>query len=200
MSEDQSFADLVRRVRAGDAAAAEQLVREYEPHIRRAVRVRLTDPRLRRLVDSIDICQSVMANFFARAAAGQLDLDTPRELVSLLVTMASNRLIDLHRRHSSLKADRRREVSVSQLSGGAIEGVAEVSSPSRQVAARELLEQVYTRLTPQERRLAEQRASGASWKELAALEGKSADAVRMQLQRAVERVMRELDELQLSDF
>src|SRR5262245_23610315 len=54
-----SFDELMRRVRAGDEQAAADLVRRYEPAIRRAVRVRLRDPQLRRLLDSIDICQSV---------------------------------------------------------------------------------------------------------------------------------------------
>jgi len=65
------IADLIARVRAGDQAAAAELVRDYEPHVRRAVRIQLRDPRLRSVFDSADICQSVMASFFARLALGQ---------------------------------------------------------------------------------------------------------------------------------
>jgi hypothetical protein len=36
-----------------------------DPAIRRVVRVRLQDRQLRRLLDSMDICQSVLGNFFA---------------------------------------------------------------------------------------------------------------------------------------
>ena len=57
MSEANAFRDLIARVRAGDAAAAAELVRLYEPAIRRAVRVRLVDARLERLLDSMDVCQ-----------------------------------------------------------------------------------------------------------------------------------------------
>jgi len=76
MVPETSFCDLVQRVRCGDGLAAEELVRAYEPEVRRAIRVRLTDARLRRLVDSVDICQSVLAGFFVRRlrpgpAAGQ---------------------------------------------------------------------------------------------------------------------------------
>src|SRR5207253_5181912 len=78
------FRDLIRRVRAGDEAAAAELVQHYEPYIRRAVRVRLVDPRLKRLVDSVDVCQSVLASFFVRAALGQYDLETPEQLLKLL--------------------------------------------------------------------------------------------------------------------
>ena len=57
MLTDAQFAELMARTRSGDQDAAQQLVREYEPEIRRAARLRLTDPKLRRIVDSIDICQ-----------------------------------------------------------------------------------------------------------------------------------------------
>jgi hypothetical protein len=56
---DSGFSDFIRRVRRGDERAAEELVERYGPAIRRVVRVRLRDPRLQRLMDSGDICQSV---------------------------------------------------------------------------------------------------------------------------------------------
>src|SRR5215213_9339327 len=80
MAETTSFAEFVRRIRAGDAQAAEELVRQYETTIRREVRMRLREPQLRRLVDTMDICQSVLASFFVRTASGQYDLDDPRQL------------------------------------------------------------------------------------------------------------------------
>ena len=72
MSEGASFGELIGRVRAGDALAAAEVVRRYEPALRRAVRARLRrDPRLCRLLDSVDVSQSVLASFFVRAALGQ---------------------------------------------------------------------------------------------------------------------------------
>jgi len=49
-SEDVAFRDLVGRVRAGDEAAATQLVREYEPVIRRVVRIQLREATARGLL------------------------------------------------------------------------------------------------------------------------------------------------------
>src|SRR5438309_2196398 len=92
MSAPDSFDDLIRRVRAGDQAAAAELVRRYEPAICRAVRFRLADSRLVRLLDSMDICQSVLASFFVIAAAGQYDITQPEQLLKLLVAMARNKL------------------------------------------------------------------------------------------------------------
>ena len=77
MAETTTFEELIRRVRAWDQDAATELVRRYEPAIRRAVRFRLADARLGGLFDSMDICQSVLGSFFVRAAWGQYDLETP---------------------------------------------------------------------------------------------------------------------------
>src|SRR5262245_45889683 len=108
MTKDPSFQDLLRRVRQRDGQAAAELVRRYEPTIRLAVRVRLTDPRLRRLLDSVDICQSILANFFVRAAAGQFDLERSEQLVKLLVTMARNHLVNHALKHRAARHDQRR--------------------------------------------------------------------------------------------
>jgi hypothetical protein len=67
MAEEPTFRELIRRVRAGEEQASAKLVRRYEP----AIRVRLRGPHLRRLLDSMDAGQSVLLNFFVRAAAGQ---------------------------------------------------------------------------------------------------------------------------------
>lgn len=108
MPEDEPFRDLICRVRAGDEQAAYELVRRYEPAIRAAVRVRLSDPGLRRVLDSMDVCQSVFLNFFMRAASGQFELETPEHLLRLLVTMARNKLTNLARKQRAARRDQRR--------------------------------------------------------------------------------------------
>jgi len=92
MADDPTFRDLILRVRSGDEQAAADLVRRYEPTIRRTVRVRLRNLRLRRVLDSMDVCQSVLLNFFVRVAAGQFELDTPNQLLKLLATMARHKV------------------------------------------------------------------------------------------------------------
>jgi hypothetical protein len=65
--EQDAYAEFIRRIRSGDQDAAAELVRLYEPEIRLEVRtwLRLRDPRLRRVFDSMDICQSVTPSPFA---------------------------------------------------------------------------------------------------------------------------------------
>jgi RNA polymerase sigma-70 factor (ECF subfamily) len=190
--DDESFRDLIRRVRAGDEQAAAELVRQYEPEIRREVRVRLTDPALRRVVDSVDICQSVLGNFFARAALGQFDLGEPRQLLGLLVTMARNRLTDWARRQSAERRDQGRELSLDGAVTRGQEPCAVDPSPSQVVAGKELLEQVRVRMTDEERRIAERRVAGYDWAQIAAEIGGTPEALRKRLARAFDRVAGEL--------
>src|SRR5262249_2264696 len=91
MLEPSAFHELIRRRGAAARAAAGEWVGQYEPAIRRSVRLRLADAGLRRLLDSTDICQAVFLSFFVRTASGQYELETPEQLQQLLVKMARNK-------------------------------------------------------------------------------------------------------------
>ncbi len=142
MADDLSFRDLIVRVRRGDEQAATELVRRYEPAIRRAVRFRLTDVRLRRTCDSMDVCQSVLLSFFVRAASGQYDLDTPEQLLRLLTTMARNKLLNQARDHHAACRDNR--LVTDDIADHDVPTAA--PDPSQQVEARELLQEIHRRL------------------------------------------------------
>jgi DNA-directed RNA polymerase specialized sigma24 family protein len=66
------------------------------------------------------------------------------------------------------------------------------AGPSRQIEARELLEEARSRLSVDERRLFDRRAQGASWAEIAAELGGSPDALRIRLARGAARVGKQL--------
>ena len=110
-------------------------MRSYEPAIRRAARVRLTDSRLRRLFDSMDISQSVFASFFVRAALGQYELDRPEQLLRLLVNMSRKKLVDQARHEGAARRDFRR-LDQDPLPR---QFVATLPDPSQQAATKELL-------------------------------------------------------------
>ncbi len=188
MSPEPSFSDLIGRVRAEDEAAAAELVRRYEPAIRRSARLRL-DPRLRRVCDSMDLCQAVLGSFFVRVAGGQFELDSPEQLLKLLATMVRNKLSKLARYE---KADRRDQRRVAAGSAEEHEIAGGEATPSRHVSAREMLEEVQRRLSAEERRLLELRQQGLDWAAIAVEVGGSPEARRKQLARAVERVAEEL--------
>jgi RNA polymerase sigma-70 factor (ECF subfamily) len=188
VSDDSSFHRFIRRIRAGDARAAEELVRQYEPVIRRQVRYAMTDPRLGRLFDSVDICQTVLASFFFRATLGQYDLDSPESLLKLLTTMTRRKVALKARRYRSRPADRQR------VEGGGLEGqAAREPSPSEQIARRDLAQEVRRRLSAEEQQLATLRIDeGQAWPDIAARLGGTAEARRKQWERAVERLAGEL--------
>ncbi len=189
MGEETAFPELLRRVRAGDQDAAVELVSRYESAIRRAVRIKLMDSQLRGALESMDICQSVMGSFFYRAALGQYEMEKPEDLVRLLVTMARNKLADQVRRETAKRRGRgkTRRIDLAEIDPPGTDPTA-----SRVAAARELLEAAWTRLTPEERWIAEQRAAGRAWAELAAETGSTPEAVRKKHARAVDRVSNEL--------
>jgi RNA polymerase sigma factor (sigma-70 family) len=193
MEEGSAFLDLIHRVRDGDPQAAVELVRCYEPAVRRVVRLQLRDRRLRRVFDSLDVCQAVLASFFIRAAAGQFDLDHPGQLLRLLIIMARNKFATLAR-HSYVL---RRDVSPEIVAKESKSWVAPGPGPYEQAASRDLLREVFARLSAEERLLANRRADRREWTQIAAELGGSPEALRKKLARALNRVSLQmgLDEL-----
>jgi RNA polymerase sigma-70 factor (ECF subfamily) len=190
MTDASHFEKLVRRIRAGDQAAAAELIAQYEPLIRREVRLHLEDRRLYRLFDSMDVCQSVLGSFFLRAAAGQYDLEKPDQIVRLLITMTRNKLASAARQHHRQRRDQRR------VSGDGQDHLAGVASPDPRpdsaVASEELLRRFREELNDEERKLVDLRRDGKSWADVAEELGGTPGGRRMQLSRAVERVVRTL--------
>ena len=189
MSEETPFADLIGRVRAGDGAAAAELVRRYEPAVRRTIRARLRDSRLRRRLDSLDVCQSVLASFFVRAALGRWELDRPEQLLQLLAVLVKHKLLNEVEKHQAGRRDYRR-VEAAPIEERDFRSPE--STPSRQVAARELLAEALRRLSPDERQLLDWREQGRPWADIAGDLGGSPEALRKRLQRALDRVADEL--------
>jgi RNA polymerase sigma-70 factor (ECF subfamily) len=185
-SETEDYLEFIRRVRAGDEQAAADLVRRYEPEIRLEIRVwlRLRDPRLRRIFDSMDICQSVLASFFVRAAVGDFDLDEPGQLIRLLVGMARNKLSEHVKYYQRGRRDVRRTSGLEPEVGPAATG----ETPSEVAVGRELLQKFRAGLSEEENRVADLRARGLDWAAVAAELGGTPEGRRKQLARAVERV------------
>jgi RNA polymerase sigma factor (sigma-70 family) len=199
MSSDGSLRDLLARIRAGDSDAATALVRQYEPELRRYIRYRLSDLRLRRFVDSLDVAQSVFARFFVSLAEGRIDLVHPQQLFKLLFTIATNRLRDQFR---WMRRGKRAHALAEGPPEETLDAVADQEpDPSQQVAEDELVQLFQQRLSDTERTLLAGRMAGRSWQELAAesphspasnVAPRSPEALRKQLARAIDRVAHEL--------
>lgn len=184
MSVEESFVNLIRRACDRDEAAAAELVSRFEPELRRVIRFQLTDPGLRRLLDSLDVCQSVLAAFFAQLYDGELKLTQPRQLAGLLALMARHKVIDRARQYRSV---RRGGGKVH----GAPDGLGELTpdetpGPDELVADRDLLEAVRCRLTPSDQEVLDRWLVGQEWPEIARQLGGSPEALRKRLSRAID--------------
>jgi len=184
----RDFRGLLQRVREGDPGAAEELVRHYEPEIRRFIRFRLTDPRLRRLIDSVDISQSVLARFFSGLASDQFDVRDPRQLMKLLTVMAQNRLLDHVRRQRTA-----RRGSGAAADGREPDDLADsIDDPRDIVERRDLYDAIRWELNDDDRGLLDERLAGSEWSDLARERGASAEGLRKRLSRAVDVAARRL--------
>src|SRR5262245_34856544 len=185
-----TFRHLLRQVRDGDHDAAATLVHEFEPALQREARLLLTDERLRPLLATSDICQSAFAFFFLRYQAGQFDLESPEQMFGLLAALARNRLRVHRRRQQAGKRDQRLLIDEG---GQALAMVVDPRpGPGTVVEQRDLMERLMRRLPPEVRSLAQQRGLGRSWPEIAAQAGASPEALRKQLDRALDRAVHDL--------
>jgi RNA polymerase sigma-70 factor (ECF subfamily) len=197
MTSRSDISSLIARVRSGDQEAVAELVRDYEPYVRRAIRIQLRDPRLRSTLDTADICQSVLASFFARLALGQYDLDQPGHLAALLARMARTKVATRARRAEITRRDRQGQAAHTR---ALIAVPASGPDPSQIAAGRDLLEQFQLRLKADELALSDRRAEGQSWAEIASELGSTPEALRKKLGRALDRVASELGLDDSADF
>jgi RNA polymerase sigma factor (sigma-70 family) len=193
---DTPLPELFARIRSGDSDAVAEVIRRFEYQVRIAIRARLTDPRVRRIVDTADVCQSAMASFFARAALGQYDPRDPADLSKLLAQIARNKATSVHRYHTRQRRDARRADAGGDSVFDRIPGT---PSAARIAANRELLEQVRSKLTAEEQDIAERRASGHSWQDIAEQMGGTPESRRKQYSRAVKQMIEDLG-LETQDF
>ena len=184
-----SFSSFIAKIRVGDEGAAREMVDQFEQIIRCEVRLRLDDFRLRRIFDSMDISQSVLKSFFMRARSGHFEIESTEQLVGLLTQMTRNKLATEVRTQRAGRRDFR------LMAATPVEDIAVVStspSPDRQSLDRDLLASVRRRFTEEECRIADLRAEGWEWPEIASQLGGSPGGRRMQLTRAVNRVATDL--------
>jgi RNA polymerase sigma-70 factor (ECF subfamily) len=90
MPAEDSFADVMDRLRAGDAGAAAQVVRRFTRRLVALARAQL-DSRLRQKVDPEDVLQSVYKSFFLRCEQGRLSLGGWDGLWALLALITARK-------------------------------------------------------------------------------------------------------------
>jgi RNA polymerase sigma factor (sigma-70 family) len=202
MTTPASFEELIRRLRGEEGPAREELLRGFEPAIRRVAR-RLLQRRLRPLLSTADVVQSVLRSFLADVAAGKFAEDDPNRpgegaerLEKLLKQMARNKVADYARRQ---QADKRGGKMAN--AGPVVDELAECGRPSPEQEAlrkeeaeqaRLLARQVLEALSPEENLLWLLKEQGRGWAAIAAEVGGTAEGCRKKLERGLGRAARRL--------
>ena len=191
MDTEDNFVDLIARIQNGDMTAELVFFTRYEAAVRRAARVRFMHSRLRRLMDSEDVRQSVMRSFFMRLRSGDLEIRSPGELVSLLLTMTTHKVADQVRRLAAVK--RGGHVEIEELGDSEEKFQKEDDSdPETDVAHQEIQQLVNDCLSPEEKRIIELRKEGFDWPAIAEQTGTTPEAIRKRHERTIRRLSSEL--------
>ena len=186
---------LMQGIKQGNQTAAEDFFRQYEPEVRRFIRFRLTDTRLRRLFDSMDVCQSVMGRFFNQVRAGRISVEHPLQLIKLLTTMARNSLLD-HAR----KAKVRNRISGHDADPDLMPHLKDPGiTMVDQIEQADLVSLIRKKLRPDEQLALDKWMLGHGWDALSMEFNCEPDAIRKKLTRAIDRATKELGLLEDSN-
>jgi DNA-directed RNA polymerase specialized sigma24 family protein len=179
-AEVQEFFD---RLRSGDQDEVERLLRRLEPSLRRVIRMRLVDDRLRRVVDTSDVFQSLMKDFLSQ----QRRDGSPREISAGLYAYLAAAV------HHKVRTRERKERRKVPLSAESLDVAATQPAVDRQIENREFVETVRNKLDDDLRRLFDLNSEGFTWKEIAERVGGNPDALRMKLRRQLANILIELE-------
>jgi RNA polymerase sigma factor (sigma-70 family) len=190
--DDPDFAGLLARARAGDAAAAETLLRAFEPEVRTMVRVRL--PRaLRAQFDSMDFVQAVWTSVVAGEGWAGGEFSSARHFLGFLAGVARNKVLAEYRRRTrTRKYELGREEPLYVRRGGRDQPravVAHDATPSEHAQAEDRLLQLVAGRPRVEAAVVALRRQGLSFAEVGARLGVHERSVR----RIVEDLWRRLE-------
>jgi DNA-directed RNA polymerase specialized sigma24 family protein len=189
LSDPSSFVSLIERLRRGDNEAARTLLARYEPVLRRIVAMRLLDRKLRGVVDTEDICQSVLGSFFVRLGLGQYEIAEESDLLRLLATMVRNKVVSKKRRRT---LEQRDDVQITLKERMAENRAVSESSPSACLTYEELLREAEGMLSPKERELIALRKQGLGWIEIGCRLSEDPECLRKRMARTMDLVIEQL--------
>jgi RNA polymerase sigma factor (sigma-70 family) len=173
--------ELVRRLSSSDDSAAEELYAEIAPYLRLVVRRNLPR-RLRAKFDSVDIVQSVWADFIDGLHRGRWRFEGAAQLRAFLLKSARNRLIDRVRQFR-VAAEHERPLSSAIACRAGSE-----ARPSQHAQANDLWERMFAVCPVEHRELLTMKTSGASLAAIATRTGLHVDSIRRILRRIVRQV------------
>jgi RNA polymerase sigma-70 factor (ECF subfamily) len=197
-----STQSLLRHAQDGDRDALNELYNRYVMRVLAAVRARL-GAELRQKVESWDIVQEAM--LASLKDVQKFDQEREGAFLNWLDKIVENRIRDQIDRFRAGKRDHRREVpqvgphSTDSSNPQDIPDKSGLPSPSQALILTEdlaRLEKAMDQLPPESRELiVAVKIEGQSYQEIGANVGKTADAVRMQVNRAIALLTKAFQEL-----
>ena len=164
---------LLERLCSGDAEAAEQVFRAYEPYLRMVVRRQLP-ARLRAKFDSIDVVQSVWADVLRGFRESGWRFGSATQLRTFLTKVTRNRFIDRVRQHQRV-LDHEQPHEAGDLAELA---TARQPQPSEEMRADDLWQEMLALCPPAHHELLRLKREGKSLAEIAEQTGLHPSSVR----------------------
>jgi RNA polymerase sigma factor (sigma-70 family) len=165
--------ELLASLNNGDAAAAEQVFRTYEPYLRMLVRRELR-ATLRLKFDSTDVVQSVWADVLEGLQRGKWHFQDRSHLQAFLIRLARNRFLDFCRKHRNALNHETPLKDASPASGM----LCDLPRPSEVAQRNELWDRILALSPPGHHELLQLKLQGRSLSEIAAQTGLHPGSVR----------------------
>ncbi len=167
MPPDDSFADLMARLRQGDDDASTAVFLRFSRRLVGLARLHL-DSRARAKLDPEDVLQSVYKSFFLRAAEGRFHLDGWGDLWSLLVVITLRKCGRVRQHFRTARRDVGAEIAqaVGTEQADVWEVLAAGPTPFDAVLLAELVERLHQSLPPRDRAVAALALQGHSAAEI----------------------------------
>jgi RNA polymerase sigma-70 factor (ECF subfamily) len=194
MDEQDSFALVMDRLRAGDEDAATAVFHRFTGRLIALARAEL-DAKTRGKVDPEDVVQSAYRSFFTRVDAGHFELATWDELWALLMVITVRKCMNRARYFRAGRRDARVEVAPgpgTEGPGDLIAAIDREPTPSEAAMLAETVEQILREIDPDDRAIVELSLQGYSTAEIGARLGFAERTVR----RVRERLKRRLHRMQ----
>lgn len=185
MNTHDHYAQLLDGLKAGDEAAAKELLEQFGELVIRSLERRIKGTALQGLVSPSDIVQSTLVRLLTH-------IDEVREaddIPSYLRAMATWSLIRRIRMHYAQKRDARRQTRDESVLSGLVDTG---ETPSELVRIQEDYEKVMEGFTDDERTLAEAWLAGGCWDEAAVVLGATPETQQKRWSRLKERLRQRL--------
>lgn len=188
MTEISNVDELIRRLKAGDASAAESVFRRYSSQLIALAQARL-NWRLRRKLDPEDVVQSAFNSFFKLQAAGELSFangDALWGLLSLITIRKCGRRLEHFRaacRDVELEKSALLNAAEIDASRADWEAIAQEPSPSEAAILNETIEDLLRPLEERDRQIVTLALQGWTSLEISEEIGRSERTIQRVLER-----------------